>query len=160
MFRAAVASGTALGHQVSELLAAGLLVPDVVTDQVVAERLVEPDAVDGWLLDGYPRTLGQVSALQACMAHHGVALDGVLAIIVPTEELLKRLLLRADIEDRADDTAETITRRLAVYHEQTEPVIEQYAASGFVVRVDGVGSVAEVATRIATVLDPLTESAV
>jgi adenylate kinase len=155
MFRAAVASGSPLGVQVKALLDSGALVPDEITDQVVSSRLREPDATAGWLLDGYPRTLAQVAALDSCLAEYDKQLNCVLVIEVPTEELIHRLLLRGEREGRSDDNAETIARRLDVYRDQTEPVIAQYASRGIVARVDGTGTVAETAARITAALDPV-----
>lgn len=158
MFRAAVASESPLGRQVKELLCNGALVPDDVTDQLVVERLASPDAAQGWLLDGYPRTLGQVSSMDACLADHEAELDCVLFIDVSPDELMARILLRGEQEGRADDNAETLIHRLEVYREQTEPVLAQYAERGVVVRVDGHGTVEEVAARVEAALDPLADA--
>ncbi|MDR2620790.1 MAG: adenylate kinase [Propionibacteriaceae bacterium] len=156
MFRAAVRSESPLGREVKALLDSGSLVPDEITDAVVVARLSEPDAAEGWILDGYPRTTNQVAALDTYLATQGKQLDGVLLLDVPQEQLLERMLLRGQHEGRSDDNLETVTHRLAVYHEQTEPVISQYAPRGILHLIDGSGTIAETGARIVAALDPLT----
>ena len=152
MFRAAVASGSELGQQVAAIMESGGLVPDAVTDAVVADRLDQPDAASGWLLDGYPRNLAQVATLDAYLAAREHALDAVVLLEVPADLLLHRLLKRADIEGRSDDTPDTIKHRMDVYQNSTAPLIDAYEARGLLIRVDGVGTVDDVRIHIAATL--------
>jgi adenylate kinase len=148
IFRANVKNETELGLQVKAILAAGEYVPDSLTNAIVADRLNEPDARTGFLLDGYPRTTEQVSELDRILAAGETALDAVVLITADTDEVVARLLKRAEIEGRADDTEDVIRHRLAVYAEQTAPLIDLYAARDPVVTVDGLGAVADVTERI------------
>jgi adenylate kinase len=152
MFRAAAASGSQLGQQLAAIMASGALVPDEVTDAVVKDRLSQPDAAQGWLLDGYPRNLSQVATLDAYLTENGQQIDAVILLDVPTDLLVDRLLKRAQIEGRADDTAETITHRMDVYTASTAPLIDAYDKRGLLVRVPAVGTVDEVRQRIADAL--------
>ncbi|MCL1840708.1 MAG: adenylate kinase [Propionibacteriaceae bacterium] len=152
MFRAAVASGSPLGEQVKAIMESGALVPDEVTDAVVADRLGQPDAAGGWLLDGYPRNLAQVATLDAYLGAQGQALDAVVLLDVPADLLIDRLLKRAQIEGRADDTEATIRHRMDVYQDSTAPLIQAFQARDLLVRVGGVGEVDEVRERIAAAL--------
>jgi adenylate kinase len=129
MFRALDPS-TELGRQVKEIMDRGELVPDEVTISMIEERLSQDDAVDGFILDGFPRNLNQATALDAMLAGIGRGLDAILYFDVPDEIARERALGRAHEEGRTDDTAESIDRRLAIYHEQTEPVVEHYRATG------------------------------
>lgn len=148
IFRANVKNETELGLQVKAILAAGEYVPDSLTNAIVADRLNEPDARAGFLLDGYPRTTEQVAELDRILAAGETALDAVVLITADTDEVVARLLKRAEIEGRADDTEDVIRHRLAVYAEQTAPLIDLYAARDLVVTVDGLGAVADVTERI------------
>ncbi len=147
MFRAQVAAGTELGRRVEAIMKAGDYVPDEVTVAMLGERIAEPDAAEGFILDGFPRTLGQVEALDRLLGSDG--LDRVVVLDVPEDELVRRLLSRG----RADDTEETVRNRLAVYREQTEPLIELYARRGIVVHVDGVGEIDEITERLLRAID-------
>ncbi len=147
MFRAQVAAGTELGRRVEAIMKAGDYVPDEVTVAMLGERIAEPDAAEGFILDGFPRTLGQVEALDRLLGSDG--LDRVVVLDVPEDELVQRLLSRG----RADDTEETVRNRLAVYREQTEPLIELYARRGIVVHVDGVGEIDEITERLLRAID-------
>ena len=129
IFRANIASKTSMGRQVAAALAAGELVPDSVTQNMLAARLLEADARRGFVLDGFPRTPEQAGWLDAYV--EGEGLDAVILLTVPDEELLHRTLQRG----RDDDTAETIARRLAIYHETTEPLLRFYGP--LVIPVDG-----------------------
>jgi adenylate kinase len=160
MFRGAVAAGGDLGRQVEPILAAGELVPDDLTVALIRERLAEPDAEDGFVLDGFPRTLGQAEALDAMLAEIGRGLDAVLFFDLSDEPALERLLGRARDEGRDDDTPEAIARRLEIYHEQTEPVVERYRASGKLIPLHAERSIGEVAAEIAAALELLDEEAV
>ncbi len=153
IFRANVKNGTPLGKQVDAIMKAGNYVPDELTEQIVADRLNGPDARSGFLLDGFPRTMHQVDALDDYLDQHGKTLDAVICLDVDPEDLIARLLKRAQIEGRADDNEETIRHRMDVYLESTQPLLDAYAKRGLLVRVDGNGSVGQVATRIATAVD-------
>lgn len=149
MLRAAAAAGTAIGKQAQGFMQRGELVPDEVVISVAGERLAQPDAEKGFILDGFPRTAAQAGALDRLLAEADVTLERCIAISVDEEELVARLLKRAEIEGRADDNEETIRNRMRVYREQTEPLVSYYRASGILVEVDGRGGVDEVAARIA-----------
>lgn len=153
IFRANIAQGTALGQQVEAIIAAGDYVPDELTEQIVVDRLEQSDARGGFLLDGFPRTLHQVASLDDYLAQRDQRLDGVLVLDVDPELLIQRLLSRAEIEGRADDTEEVIRHRMDVYNQATQPLLDHYAAQGLVVAVDGVGEIDEVAARITAALD-------
>ncbi len=148
IFRANVSQGTPLGLEAQGFMDAGDYVPDEVTNGMVRDRLAEPDAADGFLLDGYPRTVAQVEELDAMLAASGKSIEAVVVLTVDEDELVQRLLARATIEGRADDTEEVIRRRQAIYNEQTAPLIEVYAQRGKLVEVDGMGEVDEVTERV------------
>lgn len=152
IFRANVARKSALGRTAQRYMDAGEYVPDEVTNAMVAQRLSEADCADGFLLDGYPRTLQQVDELDAILQRHGVALSAVVLLEADPDELVRRLLRRALDQGRADDTDEVIRRRLEVYASETAPLAAQYAERGLLAPVDGLGPVAEVAERILAVL--------
>lgn len=158
IFRANVGEGTPLGIEAKRYMDAGEYVPDEVTNNMVRDRIAEPDAAQGFLLDGYPRTLAQVTELDAMIELTGHKLDAVLVLTVDQEAVIGRLLKRAEIEGRADDTEEVIRRRQEVYAEETEPLIAVYAQRGLVVAVDGMGEVAEVQQRIFDALDNIDQS--
>ncbi|KAA9107823.1 adenylate kinase [Microbacterium rhizomatis] len=153
MFRAAIAGGTELGKQVTAIIEAGDLVPDELTSAVVRARLAEPDAAGGFLLDGYPRNLGQVADLDAFLSERGEQLDAVIELRVPREESIARLSLRAQEQGRTDDTEEVIANRLGIYERETAPILGVYGERGIVETIDGVGSLDEVTARIVAVLD-------
>ncbi|MBA2558878.1 MAG: adenylate kinase [Propionibacteriales bacterium] len=148
IFRANVTAGTELGLTAKRYMDAGEYVPDEVTNDMVRVRLSEPDAKGGFLLDGYPRTLDQVSKLDEMLDDLGVTLDTVIVLQVDLEELIARLLARAQTSGRSDDTEDVIRHRQRVYDEQTAPLLSNYAQRGLVVEVDGTGTVDEVAERI------------
>ena len=158
IFRANVSEGTPLGVEAKKYMDAGEYVPDEVTNLMVRNRIDEPDAEPGFLLDGYPRTLAQVEELDGMIAHTGHRLDAVLCLTVDREAVVGRLLKRAEIEGRADDTEDVIRRRLEVYAEETEPLITVYAERGLVVSVDGMGEIDEVQQRIFDALDDVPQS--
>lgn len=153
IFRANIKNETPLGLQVKSILAAGGYVSDDITNAIVADRLAEADCVPGFLLDGYPRTSDQVAALDTVLAEHDGELDAVLELTVDEDEVVGRLLRRAEIEGRADDTEEVIRERMAIYHAQTAPLATLYAERGLLVQVDGLGEVDEVSDRIFAALD-------
>ena len=158
LFRAHVAAGTELGRTAAAFAAAGDLVPDDVTTAMVVERLAQPDCRDGYLLDGFPRTIGQAERLRGELTARGTHLDAVLELDVADAELIRRMAMRRVLVDgewtvRDDDRPETVRHRLAVYREQTAPLVEFYATDGILRRVDADGEVASVAARILAVLD-------
>jgi adenylate kinase len=148
IFRRNLAEGTPLGQQAKVYMDAGEYVPDEVTNAMVADRLAAQDASSGWLLDGYPRTIAQVGALDEMMGDSQSSLDAAIELVVDAEIVIDRLLKRAEIEGRADDNAETIRRRMEVYLAETAPLTAEFASRGKLVRVDGLGSVDEVTERI------------
>lgn len=152
IFRANIKGQTELGVRVQQIIEAGELVPDELTNEIVADRLQQADAAEGFLLDGYPRTVDQVTALDGMLSPIGAQLDAVVLLEADTEAVIARLLKRAELEGRADDTEEVIRHRQTVYAEQTAPLIELFSARGILVRVDGMGAVDEVATRISEAL--------
>lgn len=148
IFRYNVKEMTALGREAKQYMDNGDFVPDDVTNRMVADRLSQPDAEGGFLLDGYPRTAGQVKALDEMLQDAGQELSVVVELTVPDEELVTRLLKRAETEGRADDTQDVIQHRLDLYHEQTAAVIESYAPRGIVASVDGTGQIDDVTERL------------
>jgi adenylate kinase len=152
IFRANIKNRTELGQQVEHILASGGYVTDDITNAIVRDRLFEADAERGFLLDGYPRTAAQVEALDGILAEHGHTLDAVLELTVDEDAVVERLLKRAQVEGRADDTEEVIRERQAIYRRETAPLTEVYSARGLLVQVDGMGSVDEVFERIAGAL--------
>ena len=158
IFRANVSRGTPLGKKAEEYMDAGEYVPDEVTNLMVRARIDEPDAVRGFLLDGYPRTLAQVEELDGMIAFTGHRLDAVVVLTVDADEIVARLLQRAEVEGRADDTEEVVRRRQEVYGEQTEPLIEVYRIRGIVHEIDGMGVVEDVTKRIFDALDVVPQS--
>lgn len=142
MFRDHVSRGTGLGQKVEAIMAAGDYVPDEITVAMLAERIAEDDATNGFILDGFPRTAAQVESLDALLGDQG--LDSVIVFEVDEDELTDRLLSRG----RADDTEETIRNRFRVYTDQTQPLIDLYSDRGLTVTVDGIGEVEEVTDRI------------
>ena len=152
IFRRNLADGTPLGEQAQAYMDAGEYVPDEVTNAMVADRLAADDASQGWLLDGYPRTIAQVRALDDIMAQSQTSLDAVLELVVDADIVIERLLKRAEIEGRSDDNADTIRRRMEVYLAETAPLAAEYASRGQLLRVDGLGSVDEVTERIVAAL--------
>ncbi|HEX5583551.1 adenylate kinase [Gaiella sp.] len=160
MFRAAIAAGTGLGRRVEPILASGDLVPDDLTVSLIRERLSEPDAGKGFVLDGFPRNLAQAEGLDAMLAEIDRELDAVLFFDLSDEIAVERLRGRAEDEGRDDDTPEAIARRLEIYHEQTEPVVERYRTTGKLVPLHAERSIEAVAVEIAEALELLDEEAV
>jgi adenylate kinase len=175
LFRANMSQGTPLGEQAKQYMNAGELVPDEVTIAMAKDRLEEPDAAEGFLLDGFPRNLHQAKALDDILVEHGIALDGVLDLEVPESEVVKRIAGRrtcrsdsahtfhveykrpkvdgvcdmcgGELYQREDDSEETVRKRLEVYHRETEPIIDYYKAQGLVVTISALGKVSEVTQR-------------
>jgi adenylate kinase len=158
IFRANVSEGTELGVEAKRYMDAGDYVPDEVTNLMVRNRIDEPDAATGFLLDGYPRTLAQVEELDGMIKFTGHQLDAVVCLTVDQDEIVSRLLQRAQVDGRADDTEDVIRRRQELYLEQTEPLIEVYHRRGIVVEVDGMGEVRDVTDRVFEALDVVPES--
>lgn len=155
IFRANIKGGTELGRLVQEYTAKGELVPDSVTNDMVRDRLSADDVADGFLLDGYPRNVAQVAELDVICADLGIALDGAVELVADSDVVVERLLKRATIEGRADDTEDVIRYRLDVYAAQTAPVSAVYAERGDLVQVDGIGDVGDVAERLYEAVLPL-----
>ena len=148
IFRHNVKNETELGKQAKAFMDRGEYVPDSLTNDLVRDRLSQADAIDGFLLDGYPRTADQVVELDDILGQQGNKLDVVVQLTADTDEVVRRLLNRAVEQGRADDTEDVIRRRLEVYEEQTAPLTDTYAARDLVVMIDGLGEVAEVTGRI------------
>ncbi|WP_275559728.1 adenylate kinase [Streptomyces sp. 5-6(2022)] len=175
LFRANISQGTPLGKQAQEYMRAGQLVPDEVTIGMAEDRMGQPDAAGGFLLDGFPRNLAQAEALDAYLRDHELTLDAVLDLEVPEAEVVKRIAGRrtcrndsahtfhveykkpktegvcdvcgGELYQREDDSEETVRDRLEVYHSQTEPIIDYYKAQGLVVTISALGKVSEVTQR-------------
>jgi len=152
LLRAAVRAGTPLGVKAKAVMEAGKLVSDDIVLGMLEERLAQPDAAGGFILDGYPRNLAQCEALEALLARIRRPLDIAIKLKVPSELIVERIAGRAAAEGRKDDTPETVRERLRVYSEQTAPVAEHFAALGHLRIVDGVGDVDEVFKRILAAL--------
>jgi adenylate kinase len=150
IFRANVSNGTELGLEAKRYMDAGEYVPDTVTNLMVRNRIDEEDAVKGFLLDGYPRTLAQVDELDGMINYTGHRLDAVVCIAVDSDELVRRLSSRAETEGRTDDTEDVIRRRQQVYRSETAPLLDHY--SDRLVSIDAVGSVEEITDRVAQAL--------
>ncbi|WP_439591798.1 adenylate kinase [Microbacterium sp.] len=153
VFRANVKEGTPLGLQVKAIIEAGDLVPDALTSEIVRDRLAQDDAAAGFLLDGYPRNLGQVRDLSAFLEGRGEALDAVIELQVPRAESIDRLTRRAFEQGRTDDTEEVIANRLAIYETETAPILDVYREQGIVDAIDGIGSLDEITERIISALE-------
>ncbi|UUN28636.1 adenylate kinase [Streptomyces sp. FIT100] len=175
LFRANISQGTELGRQAKAYMDAGNLVPDEVTVGMAKDRMEQPDAANGFLLDGFPRNVAQAEALDEMLETEGMKLDAVLDLEVPEDEVVKRIAGRrvcrnesahvfhvtysppkhegvcdacgGDLYQRDDDSEETVRRRLEVYHTQTEPIIDYYKAQGLVVTISALGKVNEVTER-------------
>lgn len=152
IFRANVSQETELGVLAKSYMDRGDYVPDSVTNDMVADRLAAEDAAEGFLLDGYPRTPAQVDALDGILAGTGGALDAVILLEVDLDAVVERLVARGAEQGRADDTEETIRRRIGIYVEQTAPLVEVYDARGLLRRIDGSASIDDVNAAIMAAL--------
>jgi len=152
LLRAAVKAATPLGLKAKAVMEAGQLVSDEIVLGMLEERLAQPDATAGFILDGYPRNVAQCEALERLLERIGQPLEVAIKLDVPTELIVERIAGRAAKEGRKDDTPETVRERLRVYTEQTEPVAGHFAAIGKLTTVDGVGELAEVSRRILAAL--------
>jgi adenylate kinase len=155
IFRSNIKDGTELGRQVQALLASGAYVPDEITNAIVRDRLQQPDAARGFLLDGYPRTKAQVAELDSMMEAQGHRIDAVLELTADVDEVVQRLMKRAETEGRVDDTEDVIRHRQQVYVNETAPLADLYREHGVLRQVDGMGNVDEVAARLEAALDNL-----
>lgn len=153
MLRSAIAAGTPLGRRVQPIVDAGELVPDDLMIELIRERLGEEDAQEGFILDGFPRTMVQAEALDAMLRDIGRDLDVVFELQIPDEACVERLLKRAAEEGRVDDTPEVIATRLKRYHEETEPLIEHYRATGNLVGIHADRPINEVFAEIQRALE-------
>ncbi|MCI4013063.1 adenylate kinase [Brevibacterium sp. ZH18] len=148
IFRANVKGETELGQLAKRYMDAGEYVPDEVTNSMVADRLAQDDAAKGFLLDGYPRTSAQVKELDRILAAEGHEIEHVVELTADVDEVVARLLARAQTEGRSDDSEEVVRHRLDVYAEQTQPLTDIYRERGLLRQVDGLGEVADITERI------------
>ena len=148
IFRYNIKNGTPLGVKVKSIVDAGDYVPDSLTNELIRTRLEEPDALGGFLLDGYPRTIEQVAYLDETLATRHQSLDAVIRLVADTEAVVARLRKRAVEQGRSDDSEEAIRHRQDVFRKATAPLVEVYDKRGLLVTVDGLGDVAEVTERI------------
>lgn len=156
MLRAEVASGSDLGKQAREVMDAGKLMPDDIMVKIIANRIVQPDCANGFILDGFPRTTAQAEALDRMLESKGLALDHVIEVAVDDAILIDRINTRVAQNQgaaRSDDNAETLKARLAVYHEQTAPILPFYRNSGRLETVDGMLSIEQVSDQIEAILN-------
>lgn len=149
LLRGHVSRQTELGRIAHPIMASGALVPDDLVTRMLRERLAEPDAAGGALFDGYPRTVAQADSLDALLAESGRRVDAVIFLDVPDEVIVGRLVKRAEIEGRSDDTPETVRERLRVYREKTAPLADRYRRAGVIVEIDGNRAVDAVAADVA-----------
>jgi Adenylate kinase and related kinases len=153
IFRANIAQQTDLGRQVKAVLDSGGYVSDEITNAMVRDRLAQPDAADGFLLDGYPRTSAQVAELDRMLEASGSRLDVAVELTVDEDEVVTRLLRRAQTDGRSDDTEDVIRRRQQMYARETAPLTEVYSERGLLVRVDGLGEMDDVTARLVAAID-------
>jgi adenylate kinase len=151
ILREARARGTALGLKAGEYMDAGKLLPDDIILGIIDEKM--KTLPDGFLFDGFPRTIRQAEGLDSLLEKTSKSLDAVVSVDVPDEVVIERLVKRAEIEGRSDDNRETIENRLKVYYMQTEPLKEYYRKKGILKNIDGLGTVEEVFTRVKAVLE-------
>jgi adenylate kinase len=152
MLRSAIAAGSELGQKVKEIVESGALVPDELIVEVIRERLSQPDAQSGFVLDGFPRTIGQAEALDALLAELDRPLEIVLELELAEDTAVERMLGRAAEQGRADDTPEVIKNRFEVYRRQTEPLSNYYRSTGILVAIDSSPGMDEVFAEIERVL--------
>lgn len=155
IFRENVKNETELGVQAKGFMDRGEYVPDSLTNALVKDRISQPDAQKGFLLDGYPRTIDQVLELDGFLHEQNTKLDVVVQLTADTDELVRRLLQRATEQGRTDDTPEVIRRRQEVYEQQTAPLIDVYVSRSLVAKINGLGEVEEVTGRIIEALEAL-----
>ncbi|OFQ96989.1 adenylate kinase [Alloscardovia sp. HMSC034E08] len=148
IFRYNLKNQTELGKQAQAFIDKGKLVPDELTNSIVKDRLAMDDAQGGWILDGYPRNASQVQALDTMLEELGTPLDAVVALDADHDVLMERMMKRAEIEGRADDTPEVIAKRLEVYAAETAPLLNIYADRGVLVKINGVGDIDAIQANI------------
>ena len=148
IFRENVKNETPLGVEAKGYMDRGEYVPDSLTNALVKDRISQPDAKAGFLLDGYPRTIDQVNQLDGFLDEMGKKLDVVVQLTADTEELIRRLLQRAQEQGRTDDTPDVIRRRQEIYEEQTAPLIDVYVSRSLVAKINGLGEINDVTGRI------------
>jgi adenylate kinase len=153
IFRANVKNETPLGLEAKSYMDRGAYVPDDLTNKLVRDRLQNPDCINGFLLDGYPRTGDQVNELDDILRETQSSLDAVIQLTADTNEVVRRLAKRAIDQGRSDDTEDVIRNRMAIYEDQTAPLISLYAARGLLIMVDGLGEIDEVTSRIVEALN-------
>jgi adenylate kinase len=158
IFRANVKNETPLGLEAKSYMDRGAYVPDELTNKLVRDRLQNPDCANGFLLDGYPRTADQVNELDDILRETDSSLDAVIQLTADTDEVVKRLAKRAIEQGRSDDTEDVIRNRMAVYEDQTAPLISMYAARGSLIMVDGLGEIEAVTSRIVEALNAKNQS--
>jgi len=147
IFRENVKNLTPLGQKAKTFMDSGDFVPDAITNEMVRDRLREKDAEQGFLLDGYPRTMAQVDYLDGILNADELGISAVLQLVVPDAELVSRLLARATESGRTDDTEQVIKHRLELYHQQTERVVSRYSERGILVKTNGTGPITDVLER-------------
>lgn len=156
MLRAAVASGSELGKEAKAVMDAGKLMPDDIMVEIISARIAEPDCANGFILDGFPRTTAQADALDKMLEEKGLPLNHVIEISVNDAVLIDRINSRVaetpEAERRDDDNAETLKRRLDVYHEQTAPILPYYDSRGMLKKVDGMQAIDEVSQQIEAII--------
>jgi len=149
LLRSEIAAGSPLGLQAKTLIEGGNLVPDEVVEGMIDAKFNSVKGVDGFLLDGFPRTLAQADALKAMLAKRGEGVTACVSIMIPDALIHERIAHRATLEGRADDAKdEVVSNRIKTYHEKTEPLIAYYKAAGLYREIDGVGTIEEVRERI------------
>ncbi len=155
MLRSEVASGSKLGQEAKAIMDEGKLMPDALMLEMIAHRMAQPDCAKGVILDGFPRTVPQAEGLAQMLQHHNMSLDAVIEVRVPDDELFNRIETRAKESGgaRSDDNVETLKKRLAVYHEQTAPIIPYYERVRKLHVIDGTRAIDEVTEEIAGILD-------
>lgn len=153
LLRQSVKDQTELGRQAEDIMARGELVPDDLMLALIEERLAQPDASGGFILDGYPRNLSQAKALDEVLTRLGAPVEHAVQIDVDVEQVVNRLAKRAELEGRSDDDPEVVRKRMMVYQEQTAPVVDYYASQGKLVRIDGMAEIKVVNARILDALN-------
>ena len=154
LLRSEIAAGTELGKQAKALIEAGNLVPDSVVEGMIEAKFASTNGVDGFLLDGFPRTTAQAEALDAMLAKNGQAVTACVSIMIPDALIHERIAHRANIEGRADDAKpEVVENRIKTYHAKTEPLIDFYRKAGKYVEIDGTGTIEEVRKKIFDAMD-------
>ncbi|MEV6769643.1 adenylate kinase [Nocardia sp. NPDC051030] len=152
LFRAAVSAGTEIGLAAQAMVAKGELVSDDLVAALLAQRLAEPDAAKGYILDGYPRTLSQALALDTLLEAADQTLDRVIELIVPDDVVLARCEIRFTAQHRPDDDPAVVRERLRIYRTQIPPIVELYSGRGILTEIDGIGEAAEILHRILAAL--------